>query len=98
MASNDTYLRSDVDKGETNPDKDLRLRSDADKVSAPSYYQGFRVQGEGDLALVDVGTHPLRVRKGGTTYGLELVDITDGNASRIRIQTPSGIKALRKYT
>lgn len=35
MASNDLFLRSDVDKGETSPDKDLRLRSDADK-SGPS--------------------------------------------------------------
>ncbi len=34
MASNDLFLRSDVDKGETSPDKDLRLRSDADKSAA----------------------------------------------------------------
>ncbi len=32
MASNDLYLRSDADKGETSPDKDLRLRSDEDKL------------------------------------------------------------------
>ncbi len=31
-ASEDLYLRSDVDKGETSPDKDLRLRSDTDKL------------------------------------------------------------------
>jgi len=34
MASNDLFLRSDVDKGEISPDKDLRLRSDADKTPA----------------------------------------------------------------
>ncbi|MCK5603455.1 hypothetical protein KAR91_16340, partial [Candidatus Pacearchaeota archaeon] len=28
----DLYLRSDVDKGETSPDKDLRLRADEDKI------------------------------------------------------------------
>ena len=33
MASNDLYLRSDTDKGETSPDKDLRLRADSDKVA-----------------------------------------------------------------
>lgn len=32
MASNDLYLRSDSDKGEASPDKDLRLRSDVDKA------------------------------------------------------------------
>lgn len=31
MASNDVFLRSDVDKGEVSPDMDLRLRSDTDK-------------------------------------------------------------------
>ena len=36
MASNDLYIRSDTDKGETSPDKDLRLRSDSDKVAAPA--------------------------------------------------------------
>jgi len=42
-------------------------------------------------------TSPLRIRKGGTTYGIILVPVTDANASKIRIQTSSGIKALRKY-
>lgn len=62
------------------------------------YYHGLKVQGEGELALCDVGSHPLRIRKGGTTYGIELVATGDPNASRIRIKTPSGIKAIRKYT
>lgn len=38
MASQNGYLRSDTDKGETSPDNDLRLRSDADK--APSGTEG----------------------------------------------------------
>jgi len=42
-------------------------------------------------------TSPLRIRKGDTTYGIILVPVTDANASKIRIQTSSGIKALRKY-
>ena len=41
-------------------------------------------------------TSPLRIRKGSTTYGIVLVDTTDSNASKIRIKTSSGIKALRK--
>ncbi|GAH52361.1 unnamed protein product [marine sediment metagenome] len=65
---------------------------------AGAYYHGLKVQGEGELALCDAGNHPLRIRKGGVTYGLELVATEDPNASRIRIQTGAGMKALRKYT
>ncbi len=89
----DLYLRSTTDKGDT-----LRLRSDADKIpGGATYYLGFRVQGEGDLALTDVGSHPLRVRKGGATYGLELVATGDPNASRIRVRHGTTL-AIRKYT
>ncbi|GAH66116.1 unnamed protein product, partial [marine sediment metagenome] len=63
-----------------------------------AYYHGLKVQGEGELALCDVGSHPLRMRKGGTTYGIELVETDDPNASRIRVKTGAGIKAIRKYT
>jgi len=41
-------------------------------------------------------TSPLRVRKDTTTYGIVLVDTTDSNASKIRIETSSGIKAIAK--
>jgi len=64
----------------------------------PAYYHGLKIQGEGELALCDVGTHPLRIRKGGTTYGIELVATDAPNASRIRIKTGTGIKAIRKYS
>lgn len=66
-------------------------------TSSVGYCHGLKVQGEGELALCDVGNHPLRIRKGGTTYGIELVDTSDGNASRIRIKTGTGVKAIRKY-
>ena len=62
------------------------------------YYHGLKVEGEDELALCDVGTHPLRIRKGGTTYGIELVPTDDPNASAVRIQTSSGTKAIRRYT
>ena len=42
-------------------------------------------------------TSALRIRKGATTYGIVLVATTDANASPIRINTSSGVKALRKY-
>lgn len=41
-------------------------------------------------------TSPLRIRKGGTTYGILLVDPASPDASRIHIQTGAGRKALQK--
>ena len=41
MASQDGYLRSDADKSESNPDNDLRLRSDADKEPSVESYVGL---------------------------------------------------------
>ncbi|MGC9314344.1 MAG: hypothetical protein ACP5G4_01815 [bacterium] len=42
-------------------------------------------------------TSRLRIAEDGTVYGIVLVDPSDPSASRIRIQTPDGIKALREY-
>lgn len=56
MTSTDPYLRTDTDKSETSPDSDLRLRTDADKVSAPA---GGTVQ-----LLVDGGSIQLSVDGG----------------------------------
>lgn len=42
-------------------------------------------------------TSPLRIRKDSTTYGIVLVDSSDTKASKVKIQTSSGIKALRIY-
>jgi len=41
-------------------------------------------------------TSPLRIAKNGTIYSIVLVDVTDPLASKIRIQTSAGIKAIRK--
>ena len=71
---------------------------DFNEISVASYYHGLSIQGVGELALCDVGTNPLRIRKGGTTYGIELVETGDPNASAIRIQTGTGVKSIRKYT
>ncbi len=42
-------------------------------------------------------TSRLRIAEDGTVYGIVLVDPSDPSASRIRIQTPDGVKALREY-
>jgi hypothetical protein len=42
-------------------------------------------------------TSSLRIAKNGTTYAVTLADPADTNASKIRVKTSSGIKALRKY-
>jgi len=67
-------------------------------VGGITYYHGLSIQGVGELALCDVGINPLRIRKGGTTYGIELVATDAPNASAVRIKTGAGIKAIRKYT
>ena len=41
-------------------------------------------------------TSPLRIYKNSEVRGMGLVPVTDNNASKLRIQTPSGVKALRK--
>lgn len=87
-----------VGKGDTMYCAKVEIRVTYDEGAPPAYYHGLKVQGEGELALCDVVTNPLRIRKGGVTYGLELVAIDDPNASRIRIKTNAGVKAIRKYT
>ena len=39
---------------------------------------------------------PLRIRKNGATYGIILVAPNSLDASHIRVQTSSGVKALKK--
>lgn len=46
MASQDGYLRSNADKGESDPDNDLRLRSDANRIPAEAVYVGlYKING-----------------------------------------------------
>lgn len=95
----DGYLRSTAEKYSGADEKDGYLRTTAEKeVAAGVYYHGLSIQGVGELALCDVGSNPLRFRKGDTTYGMELVATDDPNASAIRVKTGAGIKAVRSYT
>lgn len=73
----------------------------------PTQYGGFRAYYHGatqDLCLVAVADAPtgmggvIEVRKGGTTYAAYLVETTDPNASPIRVQTSTGIRAIRVRT
>lgn len=62
---------------------------------------GVRIyDGTSNIAIAcepaDALTSPLRIYKGSSIYGIVLVNVADPNASKIRIQTSSGIKALRK--
>jgi hypothetical protein len=41
-------------------------------------------------------TSPLRIRKGANTYGIMLLELGDPCASKVKIKTPTGTKALRK--
>ena len=53
-------------------------------------------------AIIKIGcedgplTSPLRISKNGATYGILLVAPDAANASKFRIQTTSGVKALMK--
>jgi len=69
----------------------------------PTQYPGLRVATPGgvvELCLVAEGdaVGGLRIDKNGTTYGVYLVDTSDGNASPFRIETPAGTKAIRLKT
>ena len=73
----------------------------------PTQYSGFKIQRTGgtiELCLVAEADAPsgmggvLKIRKGGVTYALYLVETSDGNASPVRIRTTTGTKAVRLKT
>ena len=95
---NDVYLR--------------REQRPLDAAAAPSgpfptQYAGLRMWHSGamvELCLVATADAPTgmggqpRVRKGGTTYAMYLVETTDPNASPFRIRTSAGTKSVRLKT
>lgn len=63
---------------------------------------GLRVYNGSETVSISVEplgtlTSPLRIAKDGNIYGIVLIDPGDPNDSGVRIQTGSGIKALRKH-
>lgn len=73
-------------------------------VSFPTQYAGLRYfhGSVKELCLVAVNDAPAgdqwRIRKGATTYAVYLVDPADPDASEIRIETSTGIRAARLKT
>jgi hypothetical protein len=69
-------------------------------VGPPANDIGLRAyDGTGTIKIaceVGTATSPLRISKNGTTYGILLVTTNAANASRIRILTSSGIKAMQQ--
>lgn len=73
----------------------------------PTQYAGLRMWHSGamvELCLVATADAPTgmggqpRVRKGGTTYAMYLVETTDADASPFRIRTSAGTKSVRLKT
>ena len=73
-------------------------------VAFPAQFAGLRyfLGAVNELCLVALGDAPAgpqwRINKGGADYAVYLVDTTDPNASQVRIETGSGIKAARLKT
>ena len=69
-------------------------------VGPPTSDIGLRAyDGMGTVKIaceVGTATSPLRISKNGTTYGILLVATNDTTASKIRIPTSSGVKAVMK--
>lgn len=92
-AGNDGYLRSYG-----------RPAAAAIGIAFPTQYAGLRYY-KGtvrELCLVDLADAPAgdqwRIKKGGTTYAVYLVDTSDADASPVRVQTGAGVKAARFRT
>jgi hypothetical protein len=73
----------------------------------PTQYSGFKIRKTGSTielcmvaeadAATGMGGVP-KIRKGGVTYAIYLVETADGNASPVRIKTTTGTKAIRVKT
>jgi hypothetical protein len=74
------------------------------EISAEKGFQDIGLRVYNGTEIVYIATEPagtltssLRIAKNGVIYGIVLVAPGDANDSGLRIQTSSGIKALRKY-
>ena len=73
----------------------------------PAQFAGLRTFYDGavkELCLVAEASAPggmggvPKLRKGGTTYAIYLVETTDPNASKVRTRTAAGTRAIRLKT
>jgi len=74
------------------------------EISAEKGFQDIGLRVHNGTEIVYIAAEPagtltssLRIAKNGVIYGIVLVAPGDANDSGLRIQTSSGIKALRKY-
>jgi len=74
------------------------------EISAEKGFQDIGLRVYNGTEIVYIAAEPagtltsfLRIAKNGVIHGIVLVDPGDANDSGLRIQTSSGIKALRKY-
>ena len=74
------------------------------EISAEKGFQDIGLRVYNGTEIVYIAAEPagtltsrLRIAKNGVIYGIVLVEPGDANDSGLRIQTSSGIKALRKY-
>ena len=89
------------------PGRCTQVFVEVEYIPFPTQYPGLRIARGGavmELCLVAAGDGATgmggipRIRKGGTTYDVYLVETGDANASLVRIGTTTGIKAIRKKT
>lgn len=57
-------------------------------------FRVHRAAGQQKIGCVELNGHKLRMRKGGTTFGLPLVATTDPQASAVRIYDGAAVKSL----
>mgnify|MGYP000452770038 CR=1 FL=1 len=96
QSGNDVYLRP------TRRPFDI----DAPVVSFPTQFSGLRYYSGTvkELCLVAEADAPTgmggvwKIRKGGTTYAVYLVETSDPDASGVRVRTSSGVKSARLKT
>ena len=112
VARNDDAPRNDVWLYSTGQDgaNDVRLypyEYVAGGAPFPTQYAGLRIWHSGammELCLVATADAPagmggqLRIRKGGATYAIYLVETSDPNASPLPLRTSAGTKSVRLKT
>jgi hypothetical protein len=68
----------------------------------PTAYCGLKLFDGAEIVMLGCEpegrlTSALRISRHGVTFGVILVDVADPAASRIRLNTPDGVRAVRKY-
>lgn len=73
--------------------RDLDLREAVDVDSGVTFSTST-----GNVSIAKDDTSPVKLYTGSEVIGLEIVDTSDADATGVRVQTTTGVKALKKYT